>query len=250
MLARAPELESLHSLRHGFTGRAGGVSNGRLASLNLARRDGETPEALVTNWNRVARELHPDWTSDQVVLLDQIHGGEVVEASTATGPLGTLAAADAVVTTQTQLILAIRTADCVPILFAGPGAVGAAHAGWRGVAAGVVPGTVQRMGQLGVSPGSLVAVVGPHIGVDAYEVGAEVVAGIVDSGVPEFVFVQQRDRPHVDLRAAVVHQLRSCGVGVIMHVRACTFSDRRWFSHRRDGPITGRQAAVIGLCPC
>ncbi|MCB9674326.1 MAG: peptidoglycan editing factor PgeF [Alphaproteobacteria bacterium] len=233
-------------MRHVFTDRSGGVSTGPLATLNLARRDGEDDAALLENWARVARALDPVWSADQLVLLDQVHGGEVVHARGATGPLATLAAADAVVTDVPGLLLAIRTADCVPVLFAGPGVVGAAHAGWRGVAAGVVPNTVAALGDLGAAPDQLVAAIGPHIGVEAYEVGEEVVRGIEASGVPRERFVLLRARPHVDLRAAVVHQLERAGVRVVGHVHRCTHTDPDCFSHRRDGPITGRQASVIG----
>ncbi|MEZ4321413.1 MAG: peptidoglycan editing factor PgeF [Myxococcota bacterium] len=242
----AAALEALPGVRHVFTDRTGGVSVGPLASLNLALREGEEPTRLVENWSRVARALHPSFTAEGVVLLDQVHGAAVVRAHAPTGPLATLAPADAVYTDVPGLLLAIRTADCVPVLVAGDGIVGAAHAGWRGVASGVVPALVRAMG---VDPGTLSVAVGPHIGVDAYEVGDEVVSGIVASGVPRERFVVERARPHVDLRAAVVHQLESLGVKTIGHVRRCTATDRDCYSHRRDGPATGRQASVIALEP-
>ncbi len=243
----AAELEALTGVRHGFTDRRGGVSRGALASLNLALRDGETEPSLVENWSRVTAVLGA--RADQIVLLDQVHEGTVVEATQPTGPLASLAPADGVVTRETGLVLVIRTADCVPVLFAGPGVIGAAHTGWRGVASDVVGNTVAALTGLGARPEDLVAVVGPHISVEAYEVGSEVVDGIVGAGVPEEVFVVQRARPHVDLRAAVTHQLEQAGVGTIGHVAHCTYGDPDFYSHRRDGPRTGRQAAVITRVP-
>ncbi len=238
----AAELE----VPHAFTDRRGGVSTGALASRNLALRGSETENALVENWRRTLEPL--GGSPDQLVLLDQVHGGDVHRATSPTGPLATAAAADAVITSTPGLWLAIRTADCVPVLFAGSGVIGAAHAGWRGVAAGVVPATVRAMIAQGARLDGLVAVIGPHISVNAYEVGEEVVQGIAAAGVPEGWFVDRsRPRAHVDLRAAVAWQLAEAGVSTIAHIRRCTFLDAGLYSHRRDGAATGRQAAVIGL---
>lgn len=236
---------ALHTWPHGFTTRHGGVSTGARASLDLALRPGAESEAI-QNWARVADAVGFD--PAHVVLLHQIHGADVLEAHVPTGPTAVLGLADAVITDVPGLLLAIRTADCVPVLLAAPGAVGAAHAGWRGVAAGVVPNAVHALCRLaGCAPDAVIAAIGPHIGPDAYEVGPEVVAGIARS-VPEAVFVRTgRSRPHVDLRAAVVHQLAEAGVRTIDHVDRCTSRDPAFFSHRRDGEGTGRLASVIGM---
>jgi YfiH family protein len=239
--SRVPELGAPHA----FTDRQGGVSTGARASRNLALRAGESPESLVENWRRTLQPLGA--TPERLVLIDQVHGPLVHLAVEPTGPLQTAAAADALVTTVPDLWLAVRTADCVPVLFAADGVVGAAHAGWRGVASGVVGATVRAMVEQGARLDGLVAAVGPHISAGAYEVGEEVVQGIVVAGVPEDVFVDRsRPRPHVDLRAAVAWQLQQAGVQAVGHVRRCTFADADLYSHRRDGVETGRQAAVIG----
>lgn len=234
-------------IRLGFTGRAGGVSTGPLASLNLALRGDETPGNLEQNWERVARALDPSWTAAQIALVSQVHGGDVVEVTEPPlGPLQTLGAADALVTRLPDVVLAVRTADCVPVLLEADGVIGAAHAGWRGVAAEVLAATVAAMRDLGAR--QIHAVIGPHIGQDAYEVGEEVVRGIADTGVPEGVFVVRRARAHVDVGAAARFQLEQLGVQV-RRLERCTFSDPAFYSHRRDGDSTGRQAGSIGRRP-
>lgn len=229
--------------RAGFTDRHGGVSQGSLTSLNLALRLDETPERLTENWTRVARELDPSWSAENVALVDQVHRGEVRIVTEPTGPLQTVGEADALVTDRRGIVLAVRTADCVPVLLSAEGCIGAAHAGWRGVAAEVIRATVDAMRSLGAE--RIEAVVGPHIGLDAYEVGDEVVAGIAATGVPESVFVERRVRAHVDVGAAALWQLEQLGV-IARREQHCTHADRRFYSHRRDGVATGRQAGVIG----
>ena len=230
---------------HGFTTRDGGVSTGALASLNLALREGEQAHRLVANWDRVAAALDPRWSGARVVLLSQVHGATVLEASEPTGPLQTLGEADGLVTTERGLILAIRTADCVPILLAGPRCVAAVHAGWRGVAARIVPQALEEMARLGDDPSEVTAAIGPCISAAAYEVGHEVVEGLAEAGIPEEIFVREgtRGRPHVDLAEAVRWQLRE--VADVDHVARCTLSSPSLYSHRGGGSATGRQASVI-----
>lgn len=232
----------LPGARAGFTDRHGGVSTGPLASLNLALRGEETAAHLTENWDRVARALDPARGAHDVALVDQVHGAEVRVVTDPTGPLATQGRADALVTAKKGIVLAVRTADCVPVLLAGEGCIAAAHAGWRGVAAGVLEATVRVMRELGAE--RIHAVIGPHIGIEAYEVGDEVVHGIAATGVPHEVFVQRRVRAHVDVGAAAAWQLEQLGVRVHREPR-CTFHDAGFYSHRRDGEATGRQAGVI-----
>lgn len=232
VLLRAAEL-SEHP--HGFTTRAAGT---------LALRPGEDVGAA---WSRVGAAVGMD--PAQVVLVDQVHGATVLEATVPTGPFATLGPADALITAVPGLLLAVRVADCVPVLLAGPGGVGAVHAGWRGVASSIVPLAVEALAaRLGCAASAIVAVIGPHIGVDAFEVGEEVVQGITAS-VPEAVFTRRRPgcRPHVDLAAAVSWQLARAGVVTVGRVDRCTVQDPDLWSHRRDGAAAGRQAAVIAL---
>lgn len=175
-----------------------------------------------------------------VAWMSQVHGATVLEAQ-GPGPVGE---ADALLTRQPGLLLAVRTADCVPVLVASPQGVAAIHAGWRGVAARVVPAAVAALG--GAS--AAVAAVGPAIGGAVYEVGPEVVDGLRAAGIPLAVFLRPRPgrRPTVDLAAAVAHQLRAAGVGAVEVLPDCTFQDRGLHSHRRDGDAAGRNAGLIG----
>jgi polyphenol oxidase len=217
-------------VRHGFAG--GPVGAG--GPLNLGK--GASPES----WARAVEAM--GLPEAPVALASQVHGRRVLEA---TGP-GLVGEADALYTRTPGLCLAIRTADCVPVLVAGMGVVAAIHAGWRGVAAGVVPACIAALGD----GGPWVAAIGPAISVEAYEVGEEVVAGIREAGVPSSVFVQREGdrRPRVDLRAAVAWQLRAAGVDRVEILPHCTFLEPSLHSYRRDGAASGRQAALIALC--
>ena len=140
-------------------------------------------------------------------------------------------------------------ADCVPVLLASPRGVAAVHAGWRGTAAGIVQVAVEHLcSRTGCRPADVLAAVGPCISVEAYEVGEEVVSGISERVPPEVFVDRCRARPHVDLKAANRWLLEDAGVLEVDVLPHCTWGDRRFFSHRRDGELTGRQAAVIGCC--
>lgn len=231
---------------HGFTGR-GGAPGG----LTLAASPTLPADRLVDHWTRALRAVAPALSTDRLALMDQVHGAEVVRVSAPTGPLATVGAADAVWTTEPGLALAVRVADCVPILLAAPGGVAAVHAGWRGVALGITPSAVCALAAgVGVSPADVHAVIGPHIGVDAYEVGPEVVDGVAASGVPVATFARRGrgDRWQVDLGAAVAAQLAAAGVTTVAHTGGCT-TGPGYFSWRGDGPTTGRQAGIVAWCP-
>lgn len=229
----------------GFTGKAGGVSRGPLASLNLARRPGEEEPRLVENWRRVAAALRPGWGADRVALLDQVHRATVARIDRPGGPLATLAEADAALTTTPGVVLAVRVADCVPILLAAPGAVAAVHSGWRGTARAIVAAAVADLCEAaGCGPDRVVAAIGPHISGAAYEVGDEVADGLLAAGLTPARFLTRHPtgRLHVDLGAAVAEQLERAGVREVHRASACTATDPRYFSHRAEGPATGRQA--------
>lgn len=222
-------------VRWGFTGRTGAPDG----ALTLGEG------APAAHWEAVAAAL--GCRAADVVLLRQVHGDRVVHSTQATGPRGVLADADAVWTDRPGLVLAVRVADCVPILLAGPRGVAAVHAGWRGVASGIVGRAVDALAAgTGVAPREIDAAVGPCLGQDAFEVGPEVVAAWAGA-VPDVASVARpgrADRVHLDLRGAVSQQLVAAGVGAVGHLDACT-SGPAWFSYRVDGPHTGRQAGVI-----
>src|SRR5690606_30770246 len=157
----------------------------------LGRRPGETDQALLENWRRVAGSLDPALDAGAVALVEQVHGGDVVVVEHAPGPLAPVGRADALVTTRPGVVLAGRAADCAPVLLAAPGGVAAAHAGWRGVAARVVEAALEALlAATGAAPGDVRAAIGPHIGAAAFEVGDEVVAAIEATGVPRDAFTR------------------------------------------------------------
>jgi hypothetical protein len=161
-------------------------------------------------------------------------------------------AGDALVCGDATWVLAVRTADCVPILLASDdgAAVAAVHAGWRGVIAGAVAEAVKSMTSGGIKTEKLAAAIGPCIGIEAMEVGPEVVTLFDQAfgGTPPL----RRDKNgkgHVDLREACRQQLRQAGVAQqrIEVSDRCTYRDEgEFFSHRRCGGVTGRMAAMIG----
>ncbi len=190
-------------------------------------------------------------TADDLVLLAQVHGGRVLRVDSASGPLAVAGEADAAITTRPGLLLAVRTADCVPVLIAAPGGVAIVHSGWRSTAARVAIATVAALAEAtGADPRTFAAAIGPCISGAAYEVGPEVPAGLAAAGLDERAFLvhpSNADTFLVDLSRAVEAQLRAAGVTAIDRLDLCTLSDARFYSHRGDGPSTGRQAGLIGL---
>ncbi len=253
-LIRAETLGALPGVAHGFTTRRGGRSTGPLAGLNLALRPGETPGNLCRSWALALGALGGAGTLDlaDLALVTQVHGAAVLHATEGAGPLDTLGEADALVTCTPGLALAIRTADCVPILLASAGArpgVAAVHAGWRGTAARIVTAALEALLALtGAAPSSVRAAIGPAIGACCYEVGPEVAEALaaVDPGC---LHPGPRGRPMADLQGANAALLRGAGLGAIATIPRCTACDPALFSHRGDGPATGRQAALIALLP-
>lgn len=168
---------------------------------------------------------------EQWATVRQVHGS-VVAVATAPTHLGD---ADAMITAQSGIPLVVATADCVPVVLGGETSVGVVHAGWRGVAAGVVPAALGRMVDLG-DPATR-AVVGPHIGPCCYEVGPEVVEAVGHRARTSW------GTASVDLGAAVTEQLDGFGVE---QLGGCTHHDARYASYRRDG-TSERQVTVAWL---
>ncbi|MCA9616268.1 MAG: peptidoglycan editing factor PgeF [Sandaracinus sp.] len=231
-----------HGFAHGFTTRAGGVSAPPFDAANLARNVGDDPEAVAENHRRLAAALG----FERLFELSQVHGRVVREVRADEVPEQVRAEeGDALVARTPGLAIGIRVADCVPLLFADPetGQVAAAHAGWRGVEARIAEAALAKLG----APASRVLVaVGPHIRLGQFEVGPEVADRL--EAVAHGVACVDRtgDKPHVDLAAILVAQLRALGVSAIDDVGGCTYSDRtRFFSFRRDGAASGRQLGVI-----
>jgi hypothetical protein len=238
---------------HGFSTRVGGVSGGPYASLNLAAltkdelTDGNTH--IAENFRRLRRALGV--VQHMRAEVRQVHGGAVWRVAGRPMRPNDAPQADAMVTDDAKRLLAIRTADCAAVLMCGVGGkvVAAVHAGWRGVVAGVVPAAVAAMKeQWGIAGADVVAAIGPAIGVERFEVGAEVAEAFERAGLGEAVKSGRWARPHVDLAEAVAEQLVRAGVPgrAIDRTDRCTYEHgEEFFSHRRDHGVTGRMAAVI-----
>lgn len=225
-----------------FTDRLGGVSASPYDALNLARVSDDDPEAIAANWRRVVGEFAPDGAA--LVDMQQVHGDAVALAdpSVAESPV-----ADALVSDRSDVVLAVRVADCVPVLFADPGAgvVGAAHAGRRGVELDIVTRTVERMRDLGAS--TITAWVGPHVCAGCYEVPQQM-QDEVAALVPETRAMTTWGTPSLDLGAGVRAQLERAGV-TVHALGPCTLEDPSLYSHRRDGAGAGRLAGLIRVRP-
>lgn len=239
VLERSSKLEAAGWV-HGFTTRAGGVSTGRYATLNMSEKWGDDPQAVVTNRRRVADEA--GFEIDTLVIVRQVHGADVVRAVERTST----SAADAVWAERGDgpIVVGVLTADCVPILIGDEDGrlACAVHSGWRGTVANVVGAAVAKLVEHGAVPSRLIAAIGPCIEVDAFEVGPEVAQAFE----PRFVRTD-KPKPHVDLVAVVGEQLRRAGVAMVERVGGCTHAHPdRYFSYRRDGANIGQQLSFIG----
>lgn len=236
-----PEWSAPHAVRAAFTLRGGGVSAAPFDSLNLGAHVGDSPAAVAENRRRVRARLH---LPAEPVWLEQVHGTRVADLDAA----GEESPADAVLTRRRGRVCAVQVADCMPVLFAArdASAVAVAHAGWRGLAAGVLEATVAR---LGVAAGELIAWLGPAISLRHFEVGGEVRAAFLDgdpAAAAAFV-ANERGRWQCDLGALARRRLSKLGVTEVSGGRWCTYADSaRFFSFRRDGRC-GRMAALIWL---
>lgn len=211
--------------------------------MNLATHVGDDPQAVTENRRRLRQTLdlpaEPMW-------LHQVHGTRVIQAEQATGPMPVTA--DASISRQAGQVLAVLTADCLPVVLAARdgSAVGIAHAGWRGLAAGVLEAALNA---LAVSADEVSAWIGPGISAVHYEVDSAVRTAFADVPAAEQAFSTGRDAEHwyCDLAALAEVRLRVLGVGVVEQSGLCTYSDpARFFSYRRDGE-TGRMATLIWI---
>ena len=239
---------------HAFTTRYGGVSTGSQESLNLAYGRGDSMENVETNLRRLADALGFDPAG--YVLTRQTHS-DIVRVVTEADRRGLChrdyPECDALVTNTPGNALLVFTADCTPLLFHDPvtGAVGAAHAGWRGTAAAIGPKTVEAMcREFGAKPENIRAAIGPNIGVCCFETDADVPNAMVEAfGQDVRQYIHPRGSTYyVNLKEINALILRRCGVRHIDISRDCTKCqpDRFW-SHRITGPNRGSQGAII-LC--
>jgi polyphenol oxidase len=240
-----PDWPAPQRVRALVTTRHGGVSGEPWATMNLGTHVGDSPLAVARN-RTILREFLPG----EPCWLNQVHGTNVVEARAEEGgPVPP--EADAAFATAPGAVCVVMTADCLPVLFCDDGGtvVAAAHAGWRGLAAGVLDCTVARMG---VAPARLIAWMGPAIGPRAFEVGDEVRDAFVtvDPGAAAaFVPAGLPGKWLADLFLLARRRLARIGVERVFGGGVCTHADPlRWFSYRRDG-VTGRLATLVWLAP-
>ncbi len=227
------------TVRAAFTLRRGGASSGVYESLNLGAHVGDDPAAVAENRRRVRAEL---LLPGEPVWLEQVHGIAVADLDMALPARRS----DAAATHMADRICAIQVADCMPVLFATDDGlrVGAAHAGWRGLAGGVLEATVAAMHCV---PSRLFAWLGPCISAENFEVGDEVREAFVakDAATGSAFERNVRGRWQCDLYAVARHKLDALGIREVRGGGWCTFADRdRFFSYRRDGQC-GRMAALI-----
>lgn len=249
-LYSSSELLTRAGFEHAFFTRRGGVSSGAFGSLNLSLHVGDRAEDVAENWQRVARALGV--AVDAVCVPRQVHGrGVILLAEDATQAKVETLPADAVVADGPGIACAVRTADCVPILLACPETrrVGAVHAGWRGVVQNVVGAALEPFLARGSRPERLIAAIGPHISVAAFEVGDDVAHQLAGaSRLKQGVVTHVGGRPHVALAPIVIAQLTELGVPAdrIEVLPGCTYTDHeQFFSYRRDGQKSGRQLSAI-----
>lgn len=219
------------------TTRHGGVSTGPFARLNLGLKSGDDPEAVAENRRRLAGRLPaaPCW-------LGQVHGTDLIDLDAWTADKH----ADAAWTARPGKVVAIQTADCLPLLIAhGEGElVAGVHAGWRGLAAGIIEKTLEA---LPTRADELHAWIGPGICRDCYQVGAEVRSAFVDADPSDArAFEPDGKRWRVDLKAIAADRLSRAGVAVTDAGRCTCCEPGQFYSFRRDG-TTGRMASLIWL---
>ncbi len=239
----SPDWPAPPGIRAASTTRAGGVSTGPFASLNLGDRVGDDPAAVAENRRRLTASLglpaEPAW-------LRQEHGIQVAEILPGAALART--GADGAFARRPGAVCVVQTADCLPVLLASRSGtvVAAAHAGWRGLAAGILEAVISRLGE---DPGNLLAWLGPAIGRTAFEVGPEVRERFLslDAGCADCFLAGRGDRWFADLPELARRRLRAVGVSSVHGGDICTFHDReQFFSYRRDGEC-GRMATLIWL---
>lgn len=237
---------------HCFTTRLGGVSTGHLSSLNIGMHRGDEPENVAKNYEILANAL--PFNIQNLVLTRQTHS-DIVRTVTKADVAGLDHSAypecDALVTNDPGTALVVFTADCTPILLHDPvtGAVGAAHAGWRGTAADIAGKTVAAMvRQFGCDPANIHAAIGPNIAQCCFACDADVPDAMVAAlGDTAREWIQHRDgKYYVNLKAINAQFLRKAGVNHIEISTECTMcSHHRFWSHRVTKGQRGSQGAVI-----
>jgi len=239
VIDRSISTRSGGSARVVFTDRHGGVSRAPYQSANLALHVGDDRAAVAENRRRVSERLTlapaPRWAE-----VNQVHSRDVVVVDDPEARVD--ADADAIVTACRDVPLVIFTADCAPIALVADGAVGAVHAGWGGLHAGVVGRAVDALRRL--APGPVSAVLGPCIHPERYEFGADLLDRMVAHFGPAVAGRTEHGTAAFDIPMAVRIALARAGVDELDDVGVCTAESHDYFSYRRDG-VTGRQGMFV-----
>lgn len=227
----------LPGARAAFSTRLGGVSKPPFEALNVGLLTGDDASAVRENRLRLARALGRD--PEGVVIAHQVHGADLCERGEAPSPNPYATAervserGDVQITANENLTPLVQVADCLPVAMAGEGGVAAVHAGWRGLAAGIVERAATAIG-------ARAAAIGPGIGPCCYEVGDEVRERFADLG-PGIA-----DGAKLDLAEVARRKLAAAGVDAVESADMCTScAPEFFFSHRRDGERSGRQAGAV-----
>lgn len=242
------QLLGAFGFEHGFFTRLGGVSAGPYASLNFTTATGDEANSVSRNLEIAAKALGV--VPQQIHFLSQVHGKESLIVNMNSDPQQTAATEGDIILTHEPIAAAIRTADCVSILIACKKTrwVAACHAGWKGVVRGAVVESVQKLRELGAT--DLIAAIGPHISVDAFQVSEDVFEELLDVSPDKAVGVRREGALYVDLRRLVRVQLEANGLksAAIDDVHGCTVREpERFYSFRRDGEASGRLlSAIVG----
>lgn len=248
---KSASLAALPNISHLFTTRNGGVSQNEYASLNCSRFSGDDPLRVDVNCKRIVEAMD----SERLISLKQVHSRNVfIVDRTWTGR--EYAEGDGMVTTDPGVVLAVMTADCVPVLFADSGnrVVGAAHAGWKGALSGITDNVVKEMCMLGAERGSITAAIGPAIQQASYEVGQEFMRHFMtsDGNRCKQFFHFDKKGIRFDLPGYIAAHLVEQGISHIDYLPQDTYSmEQEFFSYRRSckrGETDyGRQAGAISL---
>jgi YfiH family protein len=218
-----------------FTTRRGGVSTGPFASLNIGRKTADDGANVDANRDRLAAIVGVP--RERFLYGIQVHGARVRRATQPPGVARPAVEEDGQATALADAAALVFVADCLPVLLAADGAVAALHCGWRGLAGGIVAEGVAALREVGAA-GPITAAVGPGARGCCYEVSEDVHAQFSGGRVGE---------RNLDLPAIARRQLSNAGVATIHDTGLCTMcaGEELFFSHRRDGGVTGRQAGVV-----
>jgi YfiH family protein len=225
------------------TTRLGGVSTGGFASLNLGLHVNDEPRTVAQNRQILAN--HAGLAESRFAWLDQVHGQTIITAA-ADGPV---VPADGSDTSETNLACVVMTADCLPVLFCDQAGtkVSAVHAGWRGLAGGILQKAAQRF----PDPSHVIAWLGPAISQAHFEVGDDVYQAFITSNAENhaaFIEIETSKKWMVDMYTLARIQLNLAGIDKVYGGQYCTYADDKYFySYRRDGLESGRMASLIWL---